>query len=89
MIIAAGAWLASCGGGELSRVLALGKRRTGVVSFSFCGESARMNCVVDGDYVRVARRGSMAANFARLLEQDDSLGAGKEKPVFDSKLPLS
>ncbi|NYJ14750.1 endonuclease YncB(thermonuclease family) [Rhizobium leguminosarum] len=51
IIVAAGGWFAF-GGGDLSGVLALARTPAAdrlAAAFAFCGESARMNCVVDGD----------------------------------------
>ncbi|MDK4743169.1 thermonuclease family protein [Rhizobium sp. CNPSo 3464] len=52
IIIGAGGWFAFAGAGDLSGILALAKAPTTDTSqatFSLCGESVRMNCVVDGD----------------------------------------
>ncbi|MDK4741786.1 thermonuclease family protein [Rhizobium sp. BR 318] len=51
-IIAAGSWLLFGAAGNLPGLSVLAKTPTSdslSASFSFCGESTRMNCVVDGD----------------------------------------
>ncbi|AGS24591.1 nuclease SNase-like protein (plasmid) [Rhizobium etli bv. mimosae str. Mim1] len=52
MVIAAGSWLLFGAAGNLPGLSVLAKTPTSdslSASFSFCGESTRMNCVVDGD----------------------------------------
>lgn len=52
MIIATGGWLAYGGAGDLPALPAVAKTQvtdSSSAAFSFCGESTRMNCVVDGD----------------------------------------